>query len=283
MIARREGLARFWHRFSRNPLSLIGLALVLIVALGAILAPWVTPYPEHAGRYVNFAEAGQPPSFRHLLGTDTFGRDLFSRVLFGYRTSLLLGVVVLALAVPVGVLLGLMAGYLQGRIGAWIMRIADVFVAVPPLVLAMAVLGVAEPSLFNAMMALTLMWWPWYTRMVYNQVRGLRVEGYVVAAQVVGAPTSHILFREILPNCLPSVLTKLALDMGFVILIGASLSFLGLGVQPPTPDLGTMVAEGARYLPDLWWLAVFPGLAILLVVLGFNLWADGLRDAFGED
>lgn len=282
MIARREGLARFWHRFSRNPLSLIGLALVLIVALGAILAPWVTPYPEHAGRYVNFAEAGQPPSFRHLLGTDTFGRDLFSRVLFGYRTSLLLGVVVLALAVPVGVLLGLMAGYLQGRIGAWIMRIADVFVAVPPLVLAMAVLGVAEPSLFNAMMALTLMWWPWYTRMVYNQVRGLRVEGYVVAAQVVGAPTSHILFHEILPNCLPSVLTKLALDMGFVILIGASLSFLGLGVQPPTPDLGTMVAEGARYLPDLWWLAVFPGVAILLVVLGFNLLADGLRDAFGE-
>jgi peptide/nickel transport system permease protein len=192
-----------------------------------------------------------------------------------------LGVGVLAVAVPVGVLLGLLAGYHGGRTATLIMRLSDVFVAVPPLVLAMAVLGVAKPNLTNAMMALTLMWWPWYTRMVYNQVRSLRLEGYVLAAQIVGASSSHIIFREIFPNALPSILAKVALDMGFVILIGASLSFLGLGVQPPTPDLGTMVAEGARYLPDLWWLAVFPGLAILVVVLGFNLLADGLRDALG--
>jgi len=255
---------------------------VTLVVVGALGAPWIAPYPEHAGRFVNFAEAGQPPSLHHLLGTDTFGRDLFSRILFGYRISLALGVVVLGIAVPLGVTLGLWAGYIGGGIATWIMRLSDVFVAIPPLVLAMAVLGVAEPSLTNAMMALTLMWWPWYTRMIYNQVRSLRLEGYVVAAQIIGASATHIMFREILPNTLPNILTKAALDMGFVILIGASLSFLGLGVQPPTPDLGTMVAEGARYLPDLWWLAVFPGLAILFVVLGFNLLADGLRDALGE-
>ncbi len=279
---RRESLRRFWYHFGRNPLSLLGLSIVTLVVVGALGAPWIAPYPEHAGRFVNFAEAGQPPSLHHLLGTDTFGRDLFSRILFGYRISLALGVVVLGIAVPLGVTLGLWAGYIGGGIATWIMRLSDVFVAIPPLVLAMAVLGVAEPSLTNAMMALTLMWWPWYTRMIYNQVRSLRLEGYVVAAQIIGASATHIMFREILPNTLPNILTKAALDMGFVILIGASLSFLGLGVQPPTPDLGTMVAEGARYLPDLWWLAVFPGLAILFVVLGFNLLADGLRDALGE-
>jgi len=130
----------------------------------------------------------------------------------------------------------------------------------------------------NAMIAVSAMWWPWYTRLVYNMARSLRSEGYVVAAEVLGASYGHILFREILPNCIPSILTKITLDMGFVILIGASLSFLGLGVQPPTPDLGTMVADGAKYLPDLWWIPVFPGLAILVVVLGFNLLGDGLRD-----
>jgi peptide/nickel transport system permease protein len=185
---------------------------------------------------------------------------------------------VLVLAVPVGVLLGLVAGYFGGRVESIIMRITDVFLSLPPLVLALAVLGFLQPNLFNAMMAVTVMWWPWYTRLVYNLTRSIRTEGFVTAAEVIGASKAHILFREILPNCSPSILTKMTLDMGFVILIGSSLSFLGLGVQPPTPDLGSMVAEGAKYLPDQWWITVFPGLAVLICVLGFNLLGDGLRD-----
>jgi peptide/nickel transport system permease protein len=270
--------SRSWFRFSRNPLSVTGLVLLVLVVGAALLAPWVTPYPAHADKFIDFANASQAPSSKNLLGTDTIGRDVLTRVIFGYRVSLQLGIVVLLLAVPVGVLLGLLAGYFGGRIETAIMRVTDVFLALPPLVLALAVLGFLQPTLTNAMIAITVMWWPWYTRLVYSLVRSVRVEGFVTAAEVIGASRSHILFREILPNCAPSILTKMTLDMGFVILIGSSLSFLGLGVQPPTPDLGTMVAEGAKYLPDLWWIPVFPGLAILLVVLAFNLLGDGLRD-----
>jgi peptide/nickel transport system permease protein len=270
--------AHAWYRFSRNPLSVTGLAIIVVIVLLALFAPFVTPYPAHAGRFVDFANASQPPGVSYLLGTDTIGRDLLTRVIFGFRVSLALGLVVLLLAVPVGVLLGLIAGYFGGRLEAAIMRVTDVFLSLPPLVLALAVIGFLEPNLTNAIMAVTVMWWPWYTRLVYNLTRSVRTEGFVTAAEVIGAPKTHILFREVLPNCAPSILTKMTLDMGFVILIGASLSFLGLGVQAPTPDLGTMVAEGAKFLPDLWWIPVFPGLAILVVVLGFNLLGDGLRD-----
>jgi len=163
------------------------------------------------------------------------------------------------------------------------MRLTDVFLSIPPLVLAIAMMGVLEPTLMNAMLAVTAMWWPWYARLVYNIARSEREEGYVLAAEVIGASKWHITLREILPNCLPAIITKMTLDMGFVIIIASSLSFLGLGVQPPTPDLGSMVAEGARYLPDSWWLTVFPGLAILIAVFGFNLIGDALREIFGAD
>jgi peptide/nickel transport system permease protein len=275
--------SRAWYRFSRNPLSVAGLVIVVLIVLAAILAPFVTPYPKHAGSFINFSEGSSPPSLKYLFGTDTIGRDILTRSVFGLRVSLALGVVVLALAVPVGVGLGLVAGYFAGRLETIIMRVTDVFLALPPLVLALAVLGFLEPNLFNAMMAVTVMWWPWYTRLVYNLTRSIRTEGFVTASEVMGASRFHILLREILPNCLPSVLTKMTLDMGFVILIGASLSFLGLGVQPPTPDLGSMVADGAKYLPDAWWITVFPGLAVLVCVLGFNLLGDGLRDLLDVD
>ena len=180
-------------------------------------------------------------------------------------------------------MVGLLAGYLGGWTESILMRIVDVFLSIPPLVLAIAMMGVLEPTLTNAMLAVTAMWWPWYARLVYSIARSEREEGYVLAAEVIGAPTRHIAFREILPNCLPAIITKMTLDMGFVIIIASSLSFLGLGVQPPTPDLGSMVAEGARYLPDSWWLTVFPGLAILVAVFGFNLLGDGLRDVLGVD
>ncbi len=278
---RVEGIKRGWYNFSRNPVSVVGLFFVLLVSFLAAFAPYVAPYPQHAGRFVNFREASQPPSLKHLCGTDVFGRDILSRIFFGFRYSLMMGVVVLSLVVPPGVILGLIAGYYRGTwIETLIMRVTDIFLAVPPLILALAVCSVLTPSVFNAMMAISLMWWPWYTRLVYGLASSLKHEFFVQAAEVTGASKFHILFREILPNCVSSIFTKMSLDMGWVILIGSALSFVGLGAQPPTPDLGTMVADGAKYLPDQWWIAVFPALAIMITVLGFNLLGDGFRDLF---
>ncbi|MGD9478334.1 ABC transporter permease [Shinella sp. G-2] len=266
-----------------NPLSLIGLVLVGIVVFSAIFADFITPFPEHVGAVVDFANFNQPPHWPNIFGTDLVGRDLFTRVVYAYRVSLVLGIVVLVIAVPVGVAIGLAAGYLGGWTEYLLMRLTDVFLSIPPLVLAMSIMGLLEPTLTNGMIAVTVMWWPWYTRLVYNIARSEKEEGYVLAAEVIGASKLHIMFREILPNCVPSIITKMTLDFGFVILIASSLSFLGLGVQPPTPDLGSMVAEGAKYLPDSWWLTVFPGLAILIAVFGFNLIGDALREILGVD
>jgi len=266
-----------------NPLSLLGLLIVTGLVFCAIFAAWIAPFPDHNGAVVDFLNNNRPPSVRNWMGTDLVGRDIFSRILYAYQISLTLGVVVLAIATPVGTIIGLLAGYVGGWTESILMRIVDVFLSIPPLVLAIAMMGVLEPTLTNAMLAVTAMWWPWYARLVYSIARAEREEGYVLAAEVIGAGKRHIVFREILPNCLPAIITKMTLDMGFVIIIASSLSFLGLGVQPPTPDLGSMVAEGARYLPDSWWLTVFPGLAILVAVFGFNLLGDGLRDVLGVD
>jgi peptide/nickel transport system permease protein len=282
--SRRDNLGRAWYKFTRNPLSLVGLITVSLVVFLAVFAPYVTPYPEHAGPYTDFANAKQPPSLEHPFGTDTIGRDVLTRTIYGFRFSLTMGVVVLTLVVPPGVLLGLLAGYYHGT---WtdtvVMRTTDIFLAVPPLILALAVASMLKPNLFNSMMAVSLMWWPWYTRLVYGLATQLRNEYFVKSAETLGAGKAHILFREILPNCLSPIFTKMSLDMGWVILIGASLSFVGLGVQPPKPALGTMVAQGAKNLPDLWWTAVFPALGIVVIVLGFNLLGDGLRDLFAAE
>jgi peptide/nickel transport system permease protein len=212
------------------------------------------------------------------------GRDILSRIFFGFRFSLVMGIVVLSLVVPPGVVLGLLAGYYQGTwLDTVIMRTTDIFLAVPPLVLALAICSVLTPNLFNAMLAVSLMWWPWYCRLVYGLASTLRNEFFVVSAELIGASKLHILFREVLPNCISPIFTKMSLDMGWVILIGSSLSFVGLGVQPPRPGLGTMVADGYQYLPDQWWIAVFPALAIVVVVLGFNLLGDGLRDMLAAE
>ena len=266
-----------------NPLSIVGILLVGVVVVSALFAEFLAPFPEHVGAVVDFTNFNKAPDAMNWFGTDLVGRDLFSRILFAYRTSLILGVVVLVIAVPIGVTLGLVAGYIGGWTEYVLMRITDVFLSIPPLVLAMSIMGMLEPSLTNGMLAVTAMWWPWYTRLVYNIARSEKEEGYVLAAEVIGASKLHIMFREILPNCVPSIITKMTLDFGFVILIASSLSFLGLGVQPPTPDLGSMVAEGAKYLPDSWWLTVFPGLAILIAVFGFNLIGDALREILGVD
>lgn len=282
--SRSENLGRAWYKFSHNTLSIVGLITVIVLVLLAVFAPYVTPYPKHAGPFTDFAHAKIAPTGEYLFGTDQIGRDILSRTIFGLRSSLLMGVVVLALVVPPGVLLGMLAGYFHGTwIDTVIMRITDIFLAVPPLILALAVASVLEPNLWNGMLAVSLMWWPWYTRLVYGLVSALRNEFFVSAAELTGAGTGHILLQEILPNIISPILTKMSLDMAWVIIIGATLSYVGLGVQPPEPSLGTMVSDGARYLPDQWWIAVFPALAIVVVVLGFNLLGDGLRDLLAAE
>jgi peptide/nickel transport system permease protein len=278
MNGARVKFARAWFGFSSNPLSLAGLLLATALMALAVFAPYVTPYPRHAGSFIDFANASQPPSARNWFGTDLVGRDILTRVAFAYRVSLMVSITVLVVAAPIGVTLGLCAGYFRGWTDMILMRVTDVFLSIPPLVLALAILGLLPPSLGNAVIALILMWWPWYARLAYSLTRQLRGEAYVVAAQTIGASSLHIMFREILPNCIPSLLTKLTLDIGIIILVTASLGFLGLGAQAPTPELGSMVAEGSKNMPDLWWMAVFPGLGILVAVMGFNLLGDGLKD-----
>ena len=280
---RWRSFKRAWYNFSRNPTSLIGLIIVIITIIIALFPDYIAPYPSHAGYYINFREAKLPPSSKHIFGTDEYGRDVFSRVLFGFQYSMKLVAVVLAVTAPPGIILGLIAGYYDKSLIGWlIMRVADMFIAVPALVLALSICSILPPSIFNVMIAVSLMWWPWYTRLCYNTTLSLKNEYFVKAMEIVGASRFHIIFREILPNELGPILTKLTLDVGWVILIGAALSFVGLGAQPPTPDLGTMVSEGAKYLPEYWWISLFPALAISFIILGFNLLGDGINDALSR-
>jgi len=275
---------RRWFRFTRNPLSIVGLVIVGVALFLALSAPYITPYPQDTGFNTNFKEALQPPSLAHLFGTDDVGRDVFTRTVFGFQYSLLMAAVVLGVSVLPGVALGLTAGYYRGSwVDSLVMRVADIFIAVPALVLALAVTAVLSPSLLNAMLAICLIWWPWYARLTYSISSSLRNEYFVQAAGISGASPFYIIFREIFPNTLGPILTKVTLDVGWVILLGSALSFVGLGAQPPTPDLGTMVATGGRFLPEIWWLTIFPAIAIIMIILGFNLLGDGIRDIFMEE
>lgn len=272
-------LRKKWYRFSRNRLSIIGLLIVIVIIISAIIAPWIIPYPEHVGPFVDFDNMEHPPSLQHLCGTDDVGRDIFSRIIFAFRGALIMAVVVLVIAVPLGVFLGLIAGYFQNTwIDIVIMRITDIFLALPPFILALAIAAVLKPTLMNAMLAISVVWWSMYTRLVYGMASSLRNEYFVIAADLTGASIYHILLREILPNCLSPIFTKMALDVAWITLIGVSLSFVGLGEQPPIPALGQMVSDGATYIPNFWWITIFPALAIVLLILGFNLMGDGIRD-----
>ena len=276
-----ESVQRGWYNFSRNNLSVLGLAIVLIILLIAILAPVISPHPESVGRYVNFEAAKQAPNAKYWFGTDIFGRDILTRTIFAFRYSLFMAVMVIIMAAPLGVTLGLIAGYFQGtKIDSIIMRSTDIFLAVPPLILAMAICSVLVPSLGNTILAIGALWWTWYTRMVYSMVTSLRGEFFVYAAELPGASKLHLLFKEILPNCLSEILTKMTLDVGAVVMIGSSLSFVGLGAQPPTSDLGNMIADATQYLPDQWWMAIFPGVSLMIAVMAFNLLGDGIRDMY---
>ena len=280
---RIENLKKAWYKFSRNKLSVAGLGIVIAVILAAVFAPYITPYPEHASAYTDFANVCKAPCAQFLLGSDNMGRDILTRIIFSFRGALYMSLLVLAISVPIGSVLGMLAGYMQGTIvDVIIMRITDIFLSVPAMLLALAVASVLEPNLTNSMIAVTVMWWPWYCRLVYGSATSVRQENFVVGADLMGAGKFHIIFKEILPNCLSSIFTKMALDVGGVILIGATLRFVGLGEQPPTPSLGQMVSDGSRYMPDAWWMTIFPSLAIVIIILGFNFMGDGIGDMLSK-
>lgn len=275
----KENLKKNWSKFSGNPLSIIGLLAVIIVIVIAFVSPWIAPYPNSWKPWCDFSIASLPPSKDHLFGTDIYGRDILSRIMYSFRYDLIMVVGCLAIDVIPGTVLGLLAGYFRGSIlDTIVMRLADIFLAIPTIVLALAVAALMEPTLFNSMMAIASIWWPWYSRLSYGLTSTIRNEYFVQSAELSGASTFHIIFREILPNMLSPIFTKVSLDVGWVILISSTLSFVGLGIQEPLPALGNMVARGSRYMPDYWWMAIFPALAIAFIIMGFNLLGDGIRD-----
>ncbi len=264
-------------RAKRNPLTVIGLFLVAVFLLLAALAPWIAPYPQDVWA-VHPEERFSPPSTQHWFGTDELGRDIFSRVIFGTRISLRIGMIVVVLAFAIGVPLGLIAGTFGGLLDEILMRVTDMFLSFPPLLLAMAISATLGASLENAMVAIAIAWWPWYARLIRSEALSIRERDYVEAARAAGATWVRLLFRHVLPNSLAPVIVQASMDFGSVILTSASLSFLGLGAQPPTPEWGLMINIGRSYFLTHWWIVTFPGLAILITVLSFNITGDGLRE-----
>ena len=281
---RRFGLSdqgwRAARRFRQSPLSVVGLAIILALLAIALVGPFLVPYPGDASGALHIKEKLQGLSWAHPFGTDHVGRDVFTRVVVGARVSLLAGLVVIALALAVGTLLGAVAGFVGGRVSDVIMRVTDIFLTIPDLILAMAFAAALGPGLFNVMIAVSLVWWPGYCRLARANVVSLRDAQFAEAACSLGASRSRVLFRHVLPNAFPTILVKASMDVGFAVLTTAALGFIGLGTQPPTPDWGVMVSDGRKYLREAWWYSTFPGLAILLTVVGFNLLGDGLRDVF---
>jgi len=272
-----ERLGRGLRLVRKNPLGMSGVAIVSLLALVAVLADWIAPYPQDVVE-THIEEAFQSPSLSHPFGTDDLGRDVFSRVIFGSRISLKVGVFAIGLALLIGVPLGVVAGFAGGWTDEAIMRITDMFLSFPSLLLAMAVSAVLGPNLRNAMLAIVISWWPWYTRLVRSEAISIRERDLVAAAKAIGCSEVRVIFKHVLPNSWVPVIIQASMDFGSVILTCASLSFIGLGAQPPTPEWGLMISNGRKYFLTYWWIVTFPGIAIFITVLAFNLVGDGLRE-----
>ena len=268
--------ARAWRRLKRRKGAMVGLVIVALLVLVAILAPWVAPYDPIA---TSWSLVRKPPSWAHWLGTDEVGRDVLSRIIWGARASLSAGLVSVGIALGVGVPLGLLAGYAGGWIDSVLSRIVDAMLAVPFLILAIALAAFLGPSLTNAMIAIGVTATPIFVRLTRGQTLAAKVEDYVEAARAVGNPHWRIALRHVLPNIVPPLLVQASLAIAGAIIAEAALSFLGLGQQPPAPSWGSMLNSAQRFLTNAPWMAVWPGLAIFLTVLSFNLVGDGLRDA----
>ena len=264
--------------FAKNTSAMLGLVIVLCFLTIAAIGPWIVPFPEDAAGSINLDIKLQPPNSIHWFGTEEVGNDIFTRVILGTRVTLQIALIVTGVAMLIGVPLGMIAGLAGGVTQEVIMRITDIFLSIPGLVLAIAIVGALGPGIVNAMLALSLVWWPGYVRLIQAKTLSLKNESYVEAARALGASQLRIVFIHILPNCTSPIVVKASMDMGMAILGAASLGFLGLGAQPPYPEWGAMISIARTYLPDWWWYSVFPGMAISLTVLGFNLLGDGLRD-----
>lgn len=260
----------------RNRVMSAAAAVVVAVVLGAILAPWIAPHDPKA---IDFSVKLEAPNFIHWFGTDALGRDIFSQVLHGARLSLMVGVSAVVIAMLIGMPIGLIAGYFGGWIDMILMRISDIFLAFPPLLLPIALTAALGPGLESAMIAIGVSWFPWYARILRSSIIAVRNEPYIAAAQAMGFSHSRVMVRHALPNALTPVVVQASIDFGYTILAAASLSFIGLGARPPAIEWGLMIAQARPLALDYWWTAVFPGLAIFVTILAINLFGDGLRKA----
>jgi peptide/nickel transport system permease protein len=267
---------RGWLRFRQNRLALLGLGIVLLLVVVAAFAPWIATHDPYEQ---NLAQRLLPPGAAgHWLGTDEFGRDIFSRIVYGARITLVIVVLVAAIAAPIGLVVGTASGYLGGWVDAVLMRVTDVFLAFPSLILALAFVAALGPGIENAIIAIALTSWPPYARIARAETLTIRNSDYIAVARMQGAGTWRILLGHVMPLCVASVIVRVTLDMAGIILTAAGLGFLGLGAQPPMAEWGAMISAGRRYVLDQWWVATIPGIAIILVSLAFNLLGDGLRD-----
>ena len=279
MISARKGSlldwGYLWYQVRRSPLMAVGTLIILTVLICTAFAPWIAPHDPNA---INLIKRLAPPSLEHPFGTDEVGRDLFSRVIYGSRASVGIGLAIVAISMTIGTSIGAFSGLAGGRTDTVIMRVMDVLRSFPPLVMAMALAAALGPSLFNAMLAIAVVRIPFYVRLARGQALALRERPYVRAAVTFGARPLGIVRRHILPNALAPIIVQSTLDIGLAILTASALSFIGLGAQQPTAEWGAMVSTGRQFLLDQWWYPTFPGLAILVTASGFNLLGDGLRD-----
>jgi peptide/nickel transport system permease protein len=263
--------------FLKDRLATSGLIIILLLCLTALFAPYVAPDPG-AATNMNIDRRLDPPNLDHLFGTDQMGRDILSRIILGTRITILVAVTCIGGALLIGIPVGLLAGYYEGWLGGLLMRMCDVFLALPQIVLALALASALGASIQNAILALTITYWPWWARVVYAETVSAKRSVFVEASKALGAGDLRIMVLHILPNILSPIIVRSTIGMGAAILTAAILGYLGVGAQPPSPEWGLAVAEAREYLPGAWWFATFPGLAIFVVVLAFNLFGDGLRD-----
>ncbi|THF57763.1 D,D-dipeptide ABC transporter permease [Ollibium composti] len=272
-----SGVGYLWYQLRRSPLTMVGLGIIVVVLFIMVAAPWIAPYnPDKLDLLHRLAA----PSLAHFFGTDEVGRDIFSRVLWGARTSVTVGLAIVAISMGFGTVIGAFSGLVGGRVDTLIMRFMDVVLSFPSFVMAMALAAALGPNLINAMLAIAVVRIPFYVRLARGQALSLRSKPYVKAAMSFGAPRVQIMRRHIMPNAMAPIIVQATLDIGLAILTASALSFIGLGAQQPTAEWGAMVATGRDYLLDQWWYPTFPGLAILITAVGFNLLGDGLRDMF---
>ena len=269
---------RIWLALKANRLAMVGLWIVVILALLALFAPLIAPSDPLEGIGGLRGARLVPPSWDHWMGTDDLSRDILSRVLYGSRLTLLVVLLVAVIATPIGLAVGTTAGYFGGWVDVVLMRITDIFMAFPRLILALAFASALGPGIENAIIAIAITAWPPYARLARAETLTIRETDYINAARLQGASPLRILWGHVTPQCLSSAIVRVTLDMAGIILIAAGLGFLGLGAQPPQPEWGAMIAGGRRFIIDQWWVATMPGLAIFVVALGFNLLGDGLRD-----